>query len=338
MRFSSEIRHRAVIHYTHFTKSVRKVAALYEIPKSTLHRWIARSTSADAQRRATAPKKSTEQAECIDAVIARFMRQNPFATMNDLALELRRALNLRVSRSTAGRYRRKCGLTYKRAFQTVHSATRDMAAVRHFCQEFAAASSGDDDVVVSIDETGFYVGENPSRGYAPIGKRLHAVRANTLRLQKFSVIMAITASGIAKWTVLAHNCKKADFVRFIDELPCPRGSALVLDNIAFHHSVETRAAAAARGFRLLHCPTYSPKFNPIENAFGVVKAAFRSMSASASTSLIPALPARQLIDAAIQENAQRDFRPFFARTRAFCLAELARQAAGGDASGYCGYA
>jgi hypothetical protein len=76
--------------------------------------------------------------------------------------------------------------------------------------------------------------------------------------------------------VLDHNCKKSDFVSFIERLELPRGMTLLMDNIQFHKSNETVAALQSKGFQVLYTPPYSPRFNPIENVFGVVKTAYRS--------------------------------------------------------------
>jgi hypothetical protein len=36
---SKETRYRAVVHYTHFLRSLRKVSAIYKVSKSSLQRW-----------------------------------------------------------------------------------------------------------------------------------------------------------------------------------------------------------------------------------------------------------------------------------------------------------
>ena len=37
---SKEIKHKALIHYFHFTRSLRRVSRVYGVGKSTLGRWI----------------------------------------------------------------------------------------------------------------------------------------------------------------------------------------------------------------------------------------------------------------------------------------------------------
>ena len=49
-----------------------------------------------------------------------------------------------------------------------------------------------------------------------------------------------------------------------------------MDNIKFHHSLDTRNAAATKGFHQIFVPPYSPRGNTIEHVFGVLKAEYRS--------------------------------------------------------------
>jgi transposase len=57
------------------------------------------------------------------------------------------------------------------------------------------------------------------------------------------------------------------------------GQVVIADNLRAHHSVGARDAIEARGARLLHLPSYSPDFNPIEHAFSKVKQALRRAKA-----------------------------------------------------------
>jgi transposase len=48
-----------------------------------------------------------------------------------------------------------------------------------------------------------------------------------------------------------------------------------MDNLSAHKSWQVRDAIEAAGARLLYLPSYSPDFNPIENAFAKLKALLR---------------------------------------------------------------
>lgn len=64
---------------------------------------------------------------------------------------------------------------------------------------------------------------------------------------------------------------------------------MILDNLPAHKSVVARMAIKARGARLLFLPSYSPDFNPIENAFAMLKALLRKAAARTRNDLYRAI-------------------------------------------------
>ena len=54
---------------------------------------------------------------------------------------------------------------------------------------------------------------------------------------------------------------------------------VVMDNLPAHKVAGVREAIEAAGARLLYLPSYSPDFNPIEQAFAKLKALLRSAAA-----------------------------------------------------------
>ncbi len=144
--------------------------------------------------------------------------------------------------------------------------------VLRFCSEYLDARD-----VVCIDEVGFYVGDHGKYGYSQIGTRLRITSGKTLRRTKFSVIMAIAKDRVIGYNIMDHNCRKVDFVKFIQTLPVSEGSSLLMDNIRFHHSIDTMNAIAKKGLRPIFVPPYSPRGNAIENLFGVLKTEYREL-------------------------------------------------------------
>ena len=45
---TADVKYRAIVHYTHFCRSLRSVAKLYKVGKSTLARWVTASRRTDA--------------------------------------------------------------------------------------------------------------------------------------------------------------------------------------------------------------------------------------------------------------------------------------------------
>ena len=142
-----EVRYRAVVHYLHFCRSLRKVAKIYGVSKSSLQRWVqARSPT---QRVRTLRKKSSAQK--LHAAIGAIFQQNPFTTMQALARRLQQEHGLQVSPSTAWRMTRDCGFTWKKAFKAV-AVQHDEQAILSFCKRYLGEKSSDHPEAVLLDK------------------------------------------------------------------------------------------------------------------------------------------------------------------------------------------
>ena len=84
------------------------------------------------------------------------------------------------------------------------------------------------------------------------------------------------------------------FETFVAETLVPRlvpGQTVVLDNLSVHKSARAQQAITAAGCRLLYLPTYSPDFNPIEQAFAKLKTALRRAEARTVEAILDATQA-----------------------------------------------
>jgi transposase len=242
MKVKDEVRYRAVVHYCHFLRSLRKVAAVYGVSKSSLQRWV-KGRSARMSKTPRSTKRS--MAGTIRRCIEKTLTEKPFTTSRELVhILFQQCDGLRISRSTANRMTRRAGFTYKKAFKAV-VPRHDAKTVDDFCRGFKSSK----DNVVCIDEAGFYIGDHPRRGYSKKGTRLRVAASRTLRRVKLTLIMAVSSEGIVGYEILSHNCRKADYVEFIEHLDVPPGTALLMDNVAFHRSKETLQAIAVKGCR-----------------------------------------------------------------------------------------
>lgn len=192
--------------------------------------------------------------------------------MSGLASRLEAACGVRMSRFTAARYRKATGWTRKKAYRTVHHVP-DGAIIEDFQREYV--ESRDDDIVC-IDEAGFYVGDMARRGYAPKGRRLNVAACKTLRRSKMTLLLAVSRSGVVHHEILDHNCRKDDFIAFVNRLPDGHGKTIVLDNVKFHRSHDTMIAIVRKGYKALFTPPYSPRFNAVEYVFSSLKQTYRS--------------------------------------------------------------
>jgi len=293
-----ETRFKAVVHYTHFERSLRRVSRLYGVSKSSLQRWLKQQ---GVKKGRTKKNIKHEIHECITHKFA----ANPFTTLHELSHHIAQECNLVRSRRTLGRYVRQAGFSRKVATRRV-DYKHDIVKIRDFCTAFVNAQQTGN--LISIDEAGFYMGDHQRKGWAQRGERLCVKSGRSLRRSKFTLLMAVCERGVVGYELMDHNCKKPDFVRFISGLQAPPGSILLMDNIQFHHSSETIAAAHAKGFEILYTPPYSPRMNPIENVFGVIKPKYRHCCPANFTS---GFDYEALIRSLINSHNTTDCRPYF---------------------------
>ncbi len=86
------------------------------------------------------------------------------------------------------------------------------------------------------------------------------------------------------------------FLAFLDNHLIPRlkeGDVLVMDNCRIHHIKEVAERLNKVGARALYLPPYSPELNPIEEAWSLIKGAFRSLEARTISAYIDALKIAQ---------------------------------------------
>lgn len=317
--FNRETRYKAVVHYKYFDHSLRRVSKLYGVSKSSLQRWV----HADPAVR-SASRRRTTAFHGVRECIRRLVRDNPFMTMHQLADAIREHCGVSRCRTSIGQYCRKAGFTLKKAFRTV-SGRPNAEQLRTFCTEHAATGSD----LICLDEACFHVGDVPRRGYAPRGTRLNVLRSARMRCSKYTLLMAISGSGILHYTVYNHNVTKADFVQFITELPVQPGRRLLMDNLRIHHSKETHVALKDKGITPLYIPPYSPKYNAIENVFGMLKAQYRR-ACPAQPSLTVDYPA--IMHSVIQQHRATDLTPYLRHAVAHSMHVLSNP----DAA-FCGH-
>ncbi len=139
--YPDETRHCAVVHYKYFLRSLRKVAGLYQVAKSTLQRWVRQAPPTDKRaNRGAQPTKPREVVKQAQAAICSHLTYQPFSTMQQVAEMLFQKLGLRRSSSTACRWTRSAGFTRKKAFRTVQHR-HDNSQILGACNAYLTAHS-----------------------------------------------------------------------------------------------------------------------------------------------------------------------------------------------------
>ena len=148
--------------------------------------------------------------------------------------------------------------------------------------------------LVFIDESGFNLAMAPLYARALKGQRAYG-QVPKNRGENTSLIAALSLDeGISATMTLEGAVDGLAFevyVRAVLALKLRPGQIVVLDNLQVHKSQAVRESIEAQGCELLFLPSYSPDFNPIEQAFSKLKTFVRKHKARTKQALDDAIAA-----------------------------------------------
>ncbi len=161
--------------------------------------------------------------------------------------------------------------------------------------------------LVFVDEMGSNISLSPLYAWAPRGVRaLCSVPRN--RGSNTTVLSSMTLEGMGPSLTVEGATTSVVFEAYVEQVLAPtlrRGQVVVMDNLSAHKGDRVRELIEGRGCQLLYLPSYSPDFNPIEEAFAKIKGLLRKSGARTKEALIEA------IGAAISAVTAKDTRGFF---------------------------
>jgi transposase len=98
------------------------------------------------------------------------------------------------------------------------------------------------------------------------------------------------------------------FETYVEQVLAPtlrRDQVVVMDNLSAHKGERVKELIEERSCELVYLPSYSPDFNPIEEAFSKIKGLLRKGEARTREALV------ETIGAAISAVTAKDARGFF---------------------------
>jgi transposase len=144
---------------------------------------------------------------------------------------------------------------------------------------------------VWVDEFGSNTGLTRHFARSPRGERAQASTPGN-RGPNRTTITSLTLEGLGPGLILDEAMTTRDFESFVQHVLAPTlqpGQIVGLDNLRQHKSARVRELVEARGASIWFLPTYSPDFNPIEEAFSKVKTLLRSAEARTHETLVAAI-------------------------------------------------
>ena len=265
MTYSYEFRMATVKCYE-IVQSIRKTACIFSISTSTVSRWM--STRGVLRGRSARSKITPDIINLIRIVIS----SDPFITSSRLADAILNGTGVNVSRQLTSTAIRRAGITRKRSrLRPVVIPMRREQRV----QQFLAGISGHS-VEDFVDEVGFRSIMPPLYGYSQKGSRLVCRRGNG-SWHKLTAIVAISMDGVIGLQIQKENAKHHNFAKFINDMSTNSGQVIVMDNLSVHKHSLVKKAIADKEMTFVLTPPAEPDFNPIENAFSVLKTKYRKL-------------------------------------------------------------
>lgn len=131
----------------------------------------------------------------------------------------------------------------------------------------------DPNKLVFLDESGANLGMTSDYARVEGGQRAKMPKPFDTG-KKFSVIGAISLTGIVAMMYIASAVNGNIFKTYIEELLVPklhRGQFVIFDNVGFHKSKDLIELIENAGARVVFLPPYSPDLSPIEKMWSKIK-------------------------------------------------------------------
>jgi DDE superfamily endonuclease len=124
-----------------------------------------------------------------------------------------------------------------------------------------------------VDECATHTSLAPLYGYAAKGERLY-VSVPRSRGKNTTLLSSMTIEGMGPSLAVEGTTSARVFETYIEKVLVPtlhKGRIVVMDNLSAHRPKRIRELLESRGCELLYLPSYSPDYNPIEEAFAKIK-------------------------------------------------------------------
>jgi transposase len=169
------------------------------------------------------------------------------------------------------------------------------------------AQSLDARSLVFVDEMGTNISLSPLYGWSRKGERAYCSLPRN-RGKNTTLLSSMSMEGMGPSLAVEGATNSQVFETYVERVLAPnlsRGQVVVMDNLSAHKGERVRELIEGQGCELVFLPSYSPDFNPIEEAFSKIKALIRKAEARSRQALLEA------IGVAISALSAEDARGFF---------------------------
>ena len=161
--------------------------------------------------------------------------------------------------------------------------------------------------LVFVDEMGTNTSLSALYGWAKKGERAQCSVARN-RGKNTTLLSSMSMEGMGPSLAVEGATNSEVFEAYVERVLAPtlrRGQVVVMDNLSAHKGERLRELIEGQGCELVFLPSYSPDFNPIEEAFSKIKGLMRKAEARSREALLHAM------GTAISAITDQDVRGFF---------------------------
>lgn len=240
-------------------KSIREIANMLDISKSTVHRWI--NDDYCHQRKLRRSKYSvTYFTNIIDRL--------PTISLRDLIQKYK----LSISKSWLAYLFHKAGYVNKKVYTCTSKEPSILQTKReNFLEKIKDIK---EDNVISIDETSYYQVINPLKAWVKKGTRYH-LPCQKIIGKRYTLITAISNKRLVHQISFEGSCNSKRFLEFLKDMKCDE-QFLFLDNVAFHKTKQVLQQYDLMKKTPIFVSPYSPEWNPVEFHFSILKSKLRT--------------------------------------------------------------
>ena len=175
------------------------------------------------------------------ALLVALIKQKSNLTQQEIVEYLHQETGLVCHRSTIARTLKRNDITYKKL--TPSYSEQNPKRVQKFIQETKPLLA--ETPFLAMDETAFFLNENPRYGYSPKGTRAYTRKPGRKGIH---VTLSLGVANIPKNAIVGYQlvigaANTQSFYEFLEELPDGEKCYLLLDNATIHHAYYTRIQA-----------------------------------------------------------------------------------------------
>jgi len=162
--------------------------------------------------------------------------------------------------------------------------------------------------LVFVDECGTHTSLAPVYGYSSKGERLNLSIPRNRGPNTTSLLASMTIKGMGLSMAVNGTTTAEVFEAYLKHFLVPAleaGQVVVMDRLPAYKPGRVRELIERRGCELLYLTSYSPDYNPIEEAFSKIKEILRRSAARTREALVEGMG--RALSAISSQDARRFF-------------------------------